>query len=69
MSGKKGRSGGKRDGAKRPTEIQDPVRIGLVMERRDRDAVDALAGPHHRSEFIREAVREWVERGRGGESR
>lgn len=61
---KSGSHGGRRPGAGRPRELKDPVAIKVLVEREDRDALNALAAEKTVSamELVRRAIRQLLRR-------
>jgi hypothetical protein len=61
---KKPRWGGKRDGAGRPSEVEDPVRFTFDVERAEMDELKTIAELRGESvaKLVRAAVRAYVRR-------
>ncbi len=61
---KKPRWGGKRDGAGRPSEVEDPVRFTFDVERAEMDELKTIASDRGQSvaKVVREAVRAYLRR-------
>jgi len=61
---KKTRWGGKRKGAGRPSEVDDPVRFTFDIERAELDSLKTIAGDRDQSvaKVMRDAVRLYLRR-------
>ena len=60
----KPRWGGKRDGAGRPSEVEEPVRFTFDVERAEMDELKTIASDRGQSvaKVVREAVRAYLRR-------